>query len=111
MSYILSEVNNSNDKLKVNESNDVQVISKPTIKMSAEQLKDFLADIHEHQLKMETSLDGQGLDPRRIIQILKIMSISAVSIEIIEFTQAEKFLRNLIQNHGCDPFHPFKQQH
>lgn len=56
----------------------------------------------------QTKLSG---DPRKIIQILKIIKISHVTIQMIEFTQAEKFLRKLIVNHDCDPFHPQKQQH
>ena len=50
-------------------------------------------------------------NPKKIIQLLKIIKIARTSIEAIEFTQAEKYLRKLVVCHECDPFHPHKNEH
>ena len=72
-----------------------------SLKMSCEQLKEFLMQIEENKSKM---------DLRNVIKILKVLKIAIVNLEMVELTQAEKHLRKLIQDNDCDPFSPHKQE-
>ena len=82
------------------EANQVKTkADKPKIQMTTEQLKDFMSQIEAMKEKKEW---------RKVIQLLKIIKISYTSIECIESTNAEKFLRKLVTSIDCDPFHPDK---
>ena len=75
------------------------------IEMSAPQLKEFMTQIEEIRQKEDSP------NPRKVLQLLKIIKIANTSIATIEFTQAEKYLRRLVVSHECDPFHPNKKEH
>ena len=42
---------------------------------------------------------------------MKVVAISAVTLEMVEFTSAEKSLRHLIAVHDCDPLHQKAKDH
>jgi hypothetical protein len=56
------------------------------LSLSSDQLKDMLAQIEEQM----------GKDSRNVIKLLKLIKISSVTLEALEFTSAEKYFRTLI---------------